>query len=354
MVCREILFCKRIAAQVRTCHSALAAALALLLMLPSCFLMDTGEVGYGDGYAKGMNIFFMHSRNAYRPAEYDASLDELKGVGVNTVFLITFHYVKTAASDSIFTNGESIPDSTLAAIIEHTLARGLTPILKPHIDVLDATPRYRIQPAHIERWIGCYRQILQRSVALSKRYGLTTLVVGTELDVVAETPQFQALLRDEIRPAFDGQLWYAASFDHFLSCSVWPVVDAIGVNGYFNLCQRDDCSQGELLESWNYWLNTLERFSHAHAKPVYITEIGYYSRAGCAINPGDWSRGGAVDFAEQAQAYEALLSQAHAFGSIKGIFWWQWELNNPWGNNRADYTPQDKPAQDVLARYWGQ
>jgi hypothetical protein len=354
MVSRVNILCKLVVTALFCRHSALAAAIALLLMLPSCILTGDGEAGYGDGYAKGMNIFFMRSRNAYRPAEYDATLDELKRVGVNTVFIITFHFVKKATSDSIFATAESIPDSTLAAIIEQTQAKGLKPILKPHIDVLDATPRYRIRPAHIEQWVGCYRRILQRSVTLSNHYGLGTLVVGTELDGVAETPQFRTLLRDELRTSFRGELWYAASFDHFLSCSLWPVVDAIGVNAYFNLCRRDDCSPQELMESWNYWLNTLERFSRAHAKAVYITEIGYYSRAGCAINPGDWSTGGGIDVDEQAQAYEALLSQAHAFSAIKGIFWWQWELNNPWESDSADYTPQDKPAQDVLARYWSQ
>jgi len=299
-----------------------------------------------------MNIFFMNSRNCYRPVEFENALNELLLAGVNTVFIVTFHYAEDDASDSIFGTGETVPDSTLCEIIEHTRAKGIEPILKPHIDLLNGMPRYSIKPVNISKWIASYKDVMLRYIDISNVYDLDKFVIGTEIDNIADSKEFHSMISNVIRHRYKGEILYAASFDHFLSSSIWSVVDAIGVNAYFNLCQRDDCLQSELVESWNYWLNTIDRISISKSKPVFITEIGYYSREGCAINPGDWNRGGNINCDEQAQAYEALLCQAYEFSNIKGIFWWQWELNNPWENDSSDYTPNNKPAEQILSKFW--
>ncbi len=322
------------------------------LFANSCITSPSSEQLYSSNYLKGMNIFFMSSRNCYRPVEYDNTLNELLLAGINTVFIITFYYADDETSDSIFATNETVPDSILCKIIEQTRAKGIEPVIKPHIDLLNKMPRYLIKPKNMSTWLGFYKDILLRYIEISNTYNLNKIVIGTEIDNVADSKDFHSLIRNTLRHNYNGEFLYASSFDHFLSSSIWSVVDAIGVNAYFNLCQRDDCLQVELVESWNYWLNIIDRISIAKSKPVFITEIGYYSREGCAINPGDWSREGEINFHEQEQAYEALLCQAYKFSNIKGIFWWQWELNNTWGNDSSDYTPNNKPAEQILTKYW--
>lgn len=324
----------------------------VILCVSNCSQFSGSEETYSADYFKGMNIFFMNSRNVYQPTEYDKTLDELLSAGINTVFVVTFHYAKTETSDSIFSTEETIPESTLCRIIEHTRSKGIEPILKPHIDLINGTPRYLCEPADINKWVDFYRDILLQYTRVSNLYGLKKFVIGTEIDKIADSKVFRSMIRNTVRQNFNGELLYASSFDHFISTAIWDDVDAIGVNAYLNLCRRDDCSLAELTESWNYWLNIIDRISISKGKPVYITEIGYYSRYGCAINPGDWQRRSEINLSEQAQAYEALLCQAYAFTNIKGIFWWQWELNNPWRSDSADYTPNGKPAEDVLRKYW--
>jgi hypothetical protein len=177
------------------------------------------------------------------------------------------------------------------------------------------------------------------------------MVIGTEIDNIADSPQFHAML-EKFKTVFNGTTIYAASFDHFLNTNIWKYVDLIGINTYYNMCNNDDSTLLELQESWNYWLTIIDNFSTGWKKPVIITEIGFYSRNGCAINPGDFSRGGEICYKNQAKAYEAVLSQTGYINNIKGIFWWQWELNNQWTSDSADYTPENKPAQEILQKYW--
>jgi hypothetical protein len=326
--------------------------LCLPMLLSECATVFRPDE-YDDAYMKGMNIFFMSSRNRYRAREYDSTLSTLSALGINTAFLVTHHYSADEHSDTLFATDETVPESTLRRIIEHTRSKGIEPVLKPHVNLLNGTSRYKLRPKNPSRWIEAYRKILVRYASLSQEYGLSRFVVGTELDGVADLSEFHNLISNNIREAFDGQILYAASFDHCIASSIWEVVDAIGVNAYFNLCKSDDCTEYALTRSWNYWLNVLDRMAISHGKPLFITEIGYYSRKGCAINPGDWRRGGEIDFGQQARAYEALLCQAGGFENVQGISWWQWELNNAWGSDSADYTPEGKPAQDVIRKYWG-
>lgn len=275
----------------------------------------------------------------------------MRSLGINTVFLIPLHYCSNEFSDTIKATKETIEDSILEEIIKSTINNGLRVILKPHIDLENGKPRYQLQPDNIHKWLQCYQKIILRYALISSKYGLSHLVIGTELDRIVDSPDFIKVI-NEARNLYQGSIVYSASFDHFLKTELWKYVDVIGINAYFNFCNNDHCTESELTENWNYWLTQINDFSSGKGKPVFITECGFYSREGCAINPGDWSKGGKFSSDEQAKAYEALLCQAASFTNIKGIFFWQWELNNPWNDSSLDYTPEGKPAENVIRKYW--
>lgn len=331
-----------------TSHNTLPFLL-FFLALNKCNLNITG---YNQHYFKGINIFFQKStRNIYKPDEFRSDLRQMSSLGINTVFLISFHYCSDQFSDTIKATAETLEDSVLESIIISSQQQGFNVILKPHIDLENGKPRYQIKPANLQIWIDCYRDILYRYVKLSNKYNLSHLVIGTEIDNIAYSPLFLRLIQ-EIRNNYQGALIYSSSFDHFLKTDIWQHVDIIGINAYYNLCNNNNCTESELTESWNYWLTHINNFASGKGKPVFITECGFYSREGCAINPGDWSRGGSISQREQAKSYEALLCQAEAFTNIKGIFFWHWELNNPWNDSSNDYTPEGKEAEQIIRKYW--
>lgn len=332
------------------CYNLYRYPLFLVLLIVSNCGFETFE--YDQNYFKGMNIFFQNnSRNVYNQEEYLQNLQVMRSIGINSIFLTTFHYCADQYADSIKTTSETINDSVLSEIIQTTLQEGFRVILKPHIDLENGKPRYLIEPSDKEKWLIFYMNIIQRYIMLSNKYGLSHIVIGTEIDKIADSPGFIEMI-EQIRLIYKGSLIYSASFDHFLSADLWQHIDIIGINAYYNLCNNQHCTKSELTESWNYWLTIINNFASGKGKPVFITECGFYSREGCGINPGNWSSGGDASPDEQANSYEALLCQAAAFTNIKGIFWWQWELNNPWNDNTSDYTPKDKPAEDVIKKYW--
>lgn len=302
-----------------------------------------------------MNIFFYGTaRNTFYENDFSQSLSRLKKDGVTYLFLVPYWFSDNKFSDYIY------PDSQ-KTIINHDLLRaislakdsGFNVIIKPHIDLQDGTPRFQIQPQNMTKWSNSYLDFIKIYAQMSENLGLKGFVIGTELDIVSETDEFKHII-DEVRKVYKGTLIYASSWDHHISARVWKYVDVIGVNAWFNLDNSKSYSINVLMDSWNYRLNELTEVAINYNKNIIITEAGYYSSSGVTKNPGSFENRSAVNMNVQKDCYEALLSQACHFEKIKGIFWWQWELDMPEVNNsNNDYTPQDKPAEEVLVKYWG-
>jgi hypothetical protein len=60
-----------------------------------------------------------------------------------------------------------------------------------------------------------------------------------------------------------------------------------------------------------------------------------------------------VDLQEQADCYQAVLETFWGKSWFTGIYWWNWDTDpNKGGAGDADYTPHDKPAEEVLKSYY--
>ncbi|MBD3421804.1 MAG: hypothetical protein GF398_16950 [Chitinivibrionales bacterium] len=324
----------------------------LMLLVLSCSNPFSVQQDYPRSYHKGMNVFFMSHRNAFKPADFKSNIAEIESTGVTHVYLIPYFFSPDESSDTIFPTEETINHADLDHAIRICLESGLTPILKPHIDLLNKTPRFNISPSDGKSWKRNYLDFIDPYLQLSEQYALSCFVIATELDNVVNASWFEEIIA-HARRAYSGELIYAASFDHFLECEIWDKVDKIGINAYYNLSNSDrDCTMAALSESWNHYLQVITDFSILKGKAVILTEVGYCSKQGSSINPGNWHAGTDISPQHQAHAYEALLMQAARFDRIKGIYWWQWELNGVGGMDNIDYTPKNKPAEDILRNYW--
>ncbi len=306
---------------------------------------------YPDSYCKGMNVFFMPPRNAFSKSDFNESLSRLKKDGITDLFLIPYYFSNDEHSDSIFPTAQTISDSELVEAIRLSRYSGFSVALKPQIDLLNGIPRYRIVPGNIKKWTEQYAAFIKKYIAISVATGLNRFVIGTELDHVSETDEFIRIV-SQARSMFSGQILYAASFDHAINATIWKYVDAIGVDAYFNLDNGSHYSINTLMDSWNYWLDVMSAISSNYGKPIILTEVGYVSRDGATKNPGSWEKSASYNGQVQADCYKALLSQACSCKKIIGIFWWQWELHGIGGVNNIDYTPRDKPAEQVIRDYW--
>lgn len=90
------------------------------------------------------------------------------------------------------------------------------------------------------------------------------------------------------------------------------------------------------------------------AKRVIFTEAGYKSIRNSVQRPYAWrSTGGIpVDLALQREAYSALLSTMSQYDWFKGVYWWSWEARGLAADGDRGYSPQHKPAEEVVRYYY--
>ncbi len=77
-----------------------------------------------------------------------------------------------------------------------------------------------------------------------------------------------------------------------------------------------------------------------------------------ASRPWEWpSRNDptAVNLELQARCYEAFFRSVWREPWLAGVYWWKWHPNHHRAGGAAnrDFTPQNKPAEQVIARWYG-
>jgi hypothetical protein len=247
-----------------------------------------------------------------------------------------------------------------------TLARqadtlGMDVILKPHLWIGGYDEGQNRSEINFEtegqwnHWENSYRQFLMHYARLAQEIDADVLVLGTELTSTATTrPAYWRALADTARTAFDGKLTYAANWHkEYQQIEFWDALDYVGIQAYFPLSKTSNPSLDTLQARWHAHRQTLSELHRETGKPVLFTEIGYRSAPNAAEAPWKWpERDDDVppDSSLQARCYRAFLSTMRNVPWFKGAIIWKW---HPDGDHHPTaFTPQDKPAEAVLRRWF--
>lgn len=281
------------------------------------------------------------------------SLDEIADVGANAVmFLLTLYQRDATSSAPRAEPGLTLEPTTFAVAVSRARARGLDPILKIHVDLLDGQWRGTIQPTDPAAWFDAYGSVVVAWAQRAQDHQLSALVIGTEL---AGTIRFEAEWRaliERCRAVYDGTLLYAATWDAAEIVPFWDALDAVGVDFYDPVAMRSNAGRFEILANWQPKLDRLERLCHRAGRDLWITEIGYRSCDGAGMEPANYERFASVDLEEQADLYWAALTATADEPWIRGLAWWTWEMRAAGGAGDDGYTPRGKPAEQVLRDAW--
>ncbi len=299
---------------------------------------------------------------AWSPEEYatpasDVSLFHIKSSGANFVAFLVTGYMEGANATQIHLDPARTPsDASLIHGISVAHSYGLKVMLKPHVDVKDGTWRGQIAPADVQAWFNSYTDFLAHYARLAEEHRVELFCVGTELRSLSGL-KFRTQWKEviaKVRAEYSGPLIYAANWDEYSSVSFWDFLDYVGINAYFSLSEAKTPSVEELVQAWAPWVSTLESWQAQIRKYVVFTEIGYRSIDYAARQPWDWRRTGAYNPEGQANAYQAVFQAFKDKSWFAGLFLWNW-LPNPQagGYGDVDYTPQNKPAQEILEKYFG-
>lgn len=301
----------------------------------------------------------------------EGDLARLAALGVDWIVQTPFGWLEAVDSPAVrlVTDGRVLwgeRDEGLETTTRLARARGIHTLLKPHLWVRHGGPESwpgaiaMANDADWDAWFASYREFLLHYARLAERLDIDALAVGTELHRTATArPQAWRDLIAQVRAVYSGQLTYAANWDaEFEEIAFWDALDWIGIQAYFPLTTRERPTTEELVAGWRSHLPALAALHRRTGRPILFTEIGYRSVAGAAIAPWQWpeeATGEAVDLATQARCYQAFFEVVWPEPWLAGAYFWKWypRAKAHWESSwETDFTPQGKPAEEVLRRYY--
>jgi hypothetical protein len=252
----------------------------------------------------------------------------------------------------------------LADLIQHAKSKKLRVILMPIVllDKPEGTEwRGTIKPPVWEDWFDSYREMLLHFAWIAEQNKVDVLSVGSELvSAEKERGEWRKTI-NAVREVFNGQLTYSANWDHYKSIPFWDQLDLIGMNSYWSLDEdppgsrnhmKEKVTVEKVVENWSYIQEDLLAFQKQMGKPILFLEVGWCSLGNAAHEPWDYTR--TDDFEQdkelQRKLYEGFFKAWHDKRGLGGFVCWEWTPGDVADDDKG-YTPEDKPAQDVL-REW--
>jgi hypothetical protein len=301
--------------------------------------------------------------NGYMGHRSREALQKLANMGVNAVSLTPFGYLRDPTQPDFLRRSEGVNsenDESLLASMFWAQESGMHAMLKPHI--LMAGPRWgwpgdvaMNSPEDWKKFFDRYERWMRHYALLAEMYGFDSLCLGVEL--VQTTRNHEAEWREVIRKMrgiYSGPMVYAANWgEEFERLTLWNELDAISLNCYYPLSERESASDAELFKGAQSIVAKIETVAQKYRKPVLITEIGFASRAQTWRQPHSDDRRAPAYMLDQARCYEAMMKALWGKPWFAGIYWWKWPTDlSDGGPNDNQFTPNGKPAAHVIAKWY--
>ncbi|NQT32952.1 MAG: FecR domain-containing protein [Candidatus Omnitrophica bacterium] len=299
----------------------------------------------------------------YASSESNLSMSKLEEkAGASWVNILVTWYQDDIESTEIRPDLDRTPtDENAAHIIEKARKLGLHVMLTPQLDIKNIeTGGWRADIGFADasgwdKWFVSYKEFILYYAKMAEKHDVEILNIGTELSLSTTTrPDKWIKLIAEVRKVYKGRLVYTANwFDEYSEIKFWEYLDYAGISAYFPLTEEEKPSYDTILAGWKKWVEEIDRWQKTHGKPVIFPEIGYRSVEGAAREPWEFLKGGEADLQQQYDCYKAALETFWGKEWFYGMYWWTWRTKaSIQGKYDRGYTPNDKPALGLLARWY--
>jgi hypothetical protein len=348
----------------RTLSPALSAIgrVGIVALLAAAATHATAAPAY-----KGMSYTSFGS-NVLSSNASDQSLLNMSLVGTDTVAL-NFWWFQNSVTSNTMAEDDTRYSSTMSSVahaIDTIHALGMKVLLKPMIDIDDGTWRAFADPSDKDQWFANYTNFIGTFADMAQSKGVELLSIGCEMNTLEKPANNQhwSDLIANMRSRYAGKLTYSANWGAlsgniggYQNVQWWNQLDYVGIDAYFPIASQNNTTLAGLTSAWQSTANTIQNWRTSAGltnKQLLFTEVGYQSADGSAQSPPGVSGSPPVDLQEQADSYQALLTVMNARPWWDGAFWWSWDTN-PYagGPNDNNFTPQNKPANQVLASVYG-
>lgn len=339
--------------------------LPLIIFSIFIVILLVGSIGfYRKPFLEGQADEKIHGFNLVAPRD-KFPLDSLKviqSIGAEWIAVVPYAFCDPETGAIIYGNGRQWWGETpegISTTIEMAHSIGLKVMLKPHLwvkgqgwagDLTFATD------SMWQNWEANYANYLKTYTEVAKKTNVDLFCIGTEIR--KSTKMRKAYWEDlisTIKRQYNGPLTYAANWDEFEEVTFWDKLDFIGVDAYFPILSHKTPQVESLKLAWDPPKNRLAFLSMKYKKKVLFTEFGYESADYPAI--GHWNVNKdslAVNHEAQRNTFEALFQTFVPLDWWAGGFVWKWHLNLKGNGDRISksYTPQQKPALEVISKYF--
>ena len=284
--------------------------------------------------------------------EYKKCVDEVAGVGADTVLFVVDARQENGQSSRIYLDMRMTPTpAACAELIKYAKDRKLRVILMP-IVLLDNPQgndwRGTIKPLDWEDWFDSYRQMIKHFSYIAEDNKVDVLVVGSELVSTQDKLHQWRRTIEEVRRIYKGQLTYSSNWDDYMRVPFWNLLDLIAMNSYWKLGDNRKVPVEEVERRWKDIQKDLLTFQREVDKPLMFLEVGWCSLANAAHEPWDYTRTEhPVDLELQRKLYEGFFRSWHGNPQFGGFMVWEWTPGEG-GKDDKGYTPENKPAEKVL------
>lgn len=238
--------------------------------------------------------------------------------------------------------------------------KGIDVMLKPQIWIRRGEFTGYLKMETEEEWLALeqsYRDFIMDYATLAQEENAAIFCIGTELEqFVVNRPAFWQQLIKDIKKVYKGKLTYAANWDEYKRTPFWQELDYIGIDAYFPVCDDQTPTVDCAIEGWTKWKEEISAFAKAQQRKVLFTEYGYRSVDYTGKEPWRSDRSMTqVNLDAQANVTKALYEAVWDEEWMAGGFLWKWFIHHDrvGGPENSQFTPQNKPAQDIVKEYYG-
>lgn len=297
--------------------------------------------------------------------EFQQAVDKARNAGLNEVSLHIQLFQSSLTSNELYLSPQTPTDSELTDAISYINSQGLKTSIKFFVDVDYAKGSYwraYIDPTDKLLWFKNYTTIVKKYAQIAEQNSVTSLSLGTELlYLVIDSKAYNTIgwtkLISDTKTVYTGKLTYG--FNHSgendnNEIKFLDQLDFIGISGYYPIGSNPNATSLEIEKVWDEIIKTkLDPIYNKYKKPIVFTELGYRSITTASSTPWDSNTSGVLSTELQANLYEGLIRSLSKVSYFEGWHIWDWGTTPTAGGiSDKSFTPQNKPAEKVLAKYY--
>ena len=291
-------------------------------------------------------------RRGYGTRTARKTMERLRAIGINTLGILVEGRM-SHRQDSVVQGPTSETWGSVTEALLDANALGFATVLVPHLYVDDGTWRGDVRlvdDGARTTWWRSYGAFIETAAGVAEATGTTVLTMGVELKGLSS--QVQSLspmseLAGRVRGIYSGLLSYSANWDEAEAVGFWPLVDIVGVNGYYPLVPTPDRGAEAVARR-------LSALARETSKDVLVVEVGFRSSPLSHVEPWTWPEQlePVVDEESQAQALAAVLTHWVGAPGVRGLMVWviPTDPDDPASEPRHGFNPLNKKAEGVLRR----